>query len=163
MRFSTSSVARGRPRTRAIDVTPRSAMPHGTIKLKLSRLVFTLSAKPWLVIQRAIRTPIAATFSLPTQTPVKPATRPRVDPVFGDRANKNCFEIAHVTVHVAAVGIQVDDRVADDLPWTMIGDVASAPRLVHVDAACREHVRRRQDMSAAAVAANAERQDVRML
>ena len=35
----------------------------------------TLRAKPWLVIQRAIRTPIAASFSSPTQTPVSPSTR----------------------------------------------------------------------------------------
>ena len=66
------------------DVTPRSAMPHGTISSKNSRSVLTLKAKPWLVIQREMRTPIAPIFSGPrvgcvTQAPVRPGTRPRVD------------------------------------------------------------------------------------
>jgi hypothetical protein len=55
-------------------------MPHGTIRLKYSRSVVTLNAKPWLVTQRAIRTPIAASLSRPTHTPVRPSTRPAPTP-----------------------------------------------------------------------------------
>src|SRR5207249_5553886 len=57
---STSSILAGCPRSFAMEVTPLSLMPHGTMRLKWSRLVFTFSANPWLVTQRAIRTPIAA-------------------------------------------------------------------------------------------------------
>ena len=66
-----------RPVTRSSDVTPWSAMPHGTMSWKSSSFVLTLNAKPWLVIQREIRTPIAPIFSAPTQVPVSPVIRPR--------------------------------------------------------------------------------------
>ena len=45
-----------------MDVTPLSEMPHGTIRPKGVRSVLTLSAKPWLVTQREMRTPMAASF-----------------------------------------------------------------------------------------------------
>jgi len=54
------------PVARSSDVTPRSEMPHGTIRRKWSRSVLTLKAKPWLVIQREMRTPMAPIFSAPT-------------------------------------------------------------------------------------------------
>ena len=44
-----------------------------------------------------------------------PATRRAVDAVVGRRANQHFFEIADVAVHVAAIGLQVDDRIADEL------------------------------------------------
>ena len=37
--------------------------------------MLTLNAKPWLVIQREMRTPIAPIFSGPTHAPVRPAIR----------------------------------------------------------------------------------------
>ena len=37
--------------------------------------MFTFNANPWLVIHRAILTPIAPIFSSPTQTPVRPGIR----------------------------------------------------------------------------------------
>ena len=43
---------------------------------KWPRSVVTFSANPWLVIQREMRTPMAATFSSPTHTPVRPGIRP---------------------------------------------------------------------------------------
>ena len=55
-------------------------MPQGTIRPKWRRSVFTLNAKPWLVTQREIRTPIAASFSSPTHAPVGRATRPASTP-----------------------------------------------------------------------------------
>src|SRR5262249_38558210 len=69
---ATSFRSTWQPSSRDIDVTPLSAIPQGTIISKYSRLVFTLRANPWLVIQRAILTPIAATFSFSIQTPVSP-------------------------------------------------------------------------------------------
>src|SRR5262249_41682289 len=42
---TTSAKVTGRPRRRAIDVTPRARMPHGTIRPKWERSVVTLSAK----------------------------------------------------------------------------------------------------------------------
>ena len=53
--------------------------------------------------------------------------------------------------------------IADDLAGAVIGDVAAAAGFVHLDAARRERLRRRQDVRAAAVAADAEREDGRML
>ena len=47
---------------------------------KWSRFVVTLRAKPWLVTQRDRRTPMAASFSRPTQTPVIPSMRPASTP-----------------------------------------------------------------------------------
>src|SRR5215210_5898691 len=49
-------------------------------------------------------------------------------------ANHHLFDIAHVAVHVAAVRLQVEDRVADDLSWAVIGDVAASSGLVYADA-----------------------------
>jgi len=43
-------------------------------------LVQTLKAKPWLVIQREMRTPMAPIFSAPTHAPVRPVMRPAVTP-----------------------------------------------------------------------------------
>jgi len=44
---------------------------------KPSRSVVTLSANPWDVIHPVeSRTPIAASFSSPTQIPVRPSMRP---------------------------------------------------------------------------------------
>ena len=45
----------------------------------------------------------------------------------------------------------------------MIGDVAATPRLVHLDAARGQLGGRGEDVAAAAVAAHAKRQHVRML
>ncbi len=65
-------------------------------------------------------------------------------------------------MHVHAVGLQVDDGIADDLSWTMVRDVAAATRLVDLDAACGQNVGKGKDMAPSAIAANAERQNVRV-
>ena len=122
--------------------------------------MLTLNAKPWLVIHRAIRTPIAASFSSPTHTPVSPAMRIGRDPVVGRCSDQHFFEIANVAMDVAAIGIQVDDRIADDLSGPVIRDVAAAPGFVHLDAARGQRFVGRENVSAAAVSANAEREDI---
>ena len=102
----------------------------------------TFSAKPWLVIQREIRTPIAASFSSPTHTPVSPATRPAVTPKRRGRPDQHLLEIAHVAVDVAAVGLQIDDRIADELTGPVIRHVAAAAGFDDLDAARRRALRR---------------------
>ena len=87
----------------------------------------------------------------------------RVNAVVGGRTHQHLLEVAHVAVHVASIRVQVDDGIADDLSGAVVGDVAAAAVFEHVDAACRERVRRRENVRASAVAAHAERQDVRML
>ena len=111
-----------------------------------------MNAKPWLVIQREMRTPIAPIFSAPTHVPVRPVIRPAVDAVVGADANHHLFEVAHVAVHVAAVGPQIEDRIADDLAGPVIRHVAAAAGLVHRDAELGEPVVGRDDVRAAAVA-----------
>ena len=63
----------------------------------------TFSANPWLVIQRAMRTPIAASFSSPDPDAGQPVDALRRDAVVGRGADQDLFEIAHVAVHVAAI------------------------------------------------------------
>ena len=79
------------------------------------------------------------------------------------RPDQHLFEVAHVPVHVAAIGLEIDDRVADDLAGPVIGDVAAAPGLEHLDAARGQVVVGRENVRPAAVAAHAEREDGRML
>ena len=78
-------------------------------------------------------------------------------------ANEHFLEIPHVSVNVTSVRLQIDDGVADDLTWTVVGNVAPASGFVHGDVERRQRFGRRQDMRPAAVTANAERQHVRML
>src|SRR5690349_22044272 len=81
----------------------------------------------------------------------------RLDAVVCRGSNQDFLEIANVAVHVLPVWLQIEDGIADDLSGTVIRDVAAAARLVNLDAACRQQVRRGEDVRAAAVAADAER------
>ena len=142
-------------------------MPHGTMRRKKSRSVFTLNANPWLVTQREMRTPMAPIFSRPARC-LHPRARQSADAAgrhaeIRADANHQLLEIAHVRVHVAPIRLEVDDRIADELPGAVIGHVAAATRLVHLDAPGREHLRRRDDVRAGAVRFHAERDDVRVL
>src|SRR5262249_189384 len=73
------------------------------------------------------------------------------------------FDVAHVTVHVLAIRLEVDDRVSDDLPRAVIRDVAAASRLEDVDAQRFQMIVRGDDIRAAPVALDAQRDDARML
>ena len=44
--------------------------------------------------------------------------------------NQHLFEIAHVAMHIAPIGLQVDDRIADDLPGAVIGDIAPSASML---------------------------------
>ena len=104
-------------------------MPHGTMWSNMARSGSTLSANPWRVRPPATLTPIAAIFSSPTQTPVNPASRARLDAEVGERADEHRLERAHVGDDVAqtvAPRRQRDDRVADELTGAVVRDVAAA-------------------------------------
>ena len=65
-------------------------------------------------------------------------------------------------MHVAAIGIEIEDRIADELARPVIRHVAAASGLEHVDAERRQSIRRCEDVRAA-VLLDADRQDVGML
>ena len=64
---------------------------------------------------------------------------------------------------VLAIRLEVDDRVADELPGTVEGDVAAAAGLVHLDALRRERAGVGADVGGRAARPDAERDDGRML
>ena len=85
---------------------------------------------------------MAASFSVAHPDAGQPRHAPRLDAVVGRHANQHLLEIADVAMHVAAIGLQVDDRVADDLAGAVVGDVAAAPGLVDLDRRARPAPRR---------------------
>ena len=60
----------------------------------------TFSAKPWLVIHREIRTPIAASLSLPTHDAAQPFDAFAPDAEITHRADDDFLEVADITVHI---------------------------------------------------------------
>ena len=58
--------------------------------------------------------------------------------LFGER-DHHLAEIAHVATHVAAIGLEIEDRVRHELPGPVVGDVPSPARFDHVHAGT-EHV-----------------------
>src|SRR5262245_22032377 len=60
---------------------------------------------------------------------------PGVDAVVARWTNQYLFEVADVAVDVAAIRPEIHDGIADDLPGSVVGDVAAASGLVHLDAA----------------------------
>src|SRR4030095_9235698 len=53
---------------------------------------------------------------------------PRPQSIVAAHANHHFFQVANITVDIAAVGAQVENRVANDLPGTVVGDIATASR-----------------------------------
>ena len=68
----------------------------------------------------------------------QPRHAPGFDAVVGRHPDQHFLEIAHVAVDVAAVGLQIDDGIADELAGAVVGDVAAAPGLEHFDRAGRK-------------------------
>src|SRR4029079_11539106 len=62
---------------------------------------------------------------------------PRVDAIVARGTNQHVLEIADGAVDVAASGPEIHDGIPDDLAGAVIGDVAAASGLVHLDAAGR--------------------------
>ena len=128
---STRSSWIGWPRRRSKDVTPRSAIPHGTIRSKWLRLVLTLRANPWLVTHREIRTPMAASLSLPDPRACESGHATGRHAKGGGGLDEHLLQIPDVSVNVASVRLQIHDWIADELTGAVVGDVATASRLEH--------------------------------
>ena len=75
---------------------------------KCERSVGTLNAKPWDVIHRAMRTPMAPSLSRPTHVPGE-ALHPTCGDAIVGAADHHLFQFADIAVHVAAVRREVED------------------------------------------------------
>jgi hypothetical protein len=62
----------------------------------------------------------------------------RLDPEIRQRVDHGLLDRPHVGAHVALPFTQVQDGIADDLPWPVIGDVAAAVRGIKGDAGARQ-------------------------
>ena len=78
-------------------------------------------------------------------------------PKSDDRLDQHLLEIAHVAVHVAAIRLQVDDRIADELARAVIGHVAAAAGLERPRRPSRASASRRLEDVRAIVAGLARR------
>jgi hypothetical protein len=90
-------------------------------------------------------------------------TRPGVDAEVRGGADQHLLEIADVAVDVLAIRLEIDDRVADQLPRTVEGHVAAAAGLVDLDALRRERAGVGADVGGRAARPDAERDDGGML
>ena len=88
---------------------------------------------------------------------MSPSIRVALDVEAAERADDRLLQVAAVALHVAAVPVQVEDRVADELPRPVKGGLAAAVGLDHLDLGVLGHV------ELVAVGAPAERHDGRML
>ena len=89
----------------------------------------TFSAKPCVVTQREMWMPIAAILSLPTQseeTRSRTGERSAAIPKSARVRMQDLLEIGHVSFDVAAVRIEVQDRIADELARPVVRDLAAA-------------------------------------
>ena len=68
-----------------------------------------------------------------SQTPGQPVDPLALEPERRDRADQRLLEVAHVLLHVAAVPLQVEDRVADELARPVEGRLAAAVGLDDLD------------------------------
>ena len=78
-------------------------------------------------------------------------------------ADHQLLEIPNVSVHIAAIWLEVDDRITHELPRAVIGHIAPATRFAHLDTLCGEHLGCSHDVRAGAIGLYAERDDMRML
>ena len=79
-----------------------------------------------------------------------------------DGTNQHLFQIANVTVNVAAIRAEVDDGVAHELPGTVIGHIAAASRLDDLHAFFFQGRRRSHDVRAIVASLYPERDDRRV-
>ena len=131
----TVSIATSIP-SAASEVTPRSAMPHGTMWPNMARSVVTFSATPWSVRRRPgpvrrVRTPMAAILRASDRPRVQPhpgyssslvaPVRPRSASVSMTTCSSRCT-CAGPCCGVVGHG---DDRVGHQLARPVVGDVAA--------------------------------------
>jgi hypothetical protein len=75
-----------------------------------------------------------------------PSARPDAGAGVAERDDERFLDLAQIPVQIAAVPLQVEDRIADELPWAMKGDVPAALDLVDFDAARVQALRRCGEM-----------------
>ena len=97
------------------------------------------------------RTPMAAILPPGVQTPVMPSARSPARPNPATTSDQHLLEVAQVPVQILAVGLQVQDRVADELPGAVVGHVPAAPGLEQLDAPARALLVVDQDVLARAL------------
>ena len=94
----------------------------------------TFSAKPWLVIHPdETRTADRRQLPIPDPGTGQPRLPPHFEPKLAEDADEHFLEVAQVAVQITAVGLQVENRVADELTRPVIGNVATAARLEEFD------------------------------
>src|ERR1700722_5566995 len=79
-----------------------------------------------------------------------------LDAVFGGSLDHHFFELLDVPADVAAMRGQIHDRIADDLAWTVIGDVAAAIGFAKFDVHLIEQVAAGSKILSIAVAAEGD-------
>jgi len=84
-------------------------------------------------------------------------------PVVGADANHHFFDVANVAVHVAAIRLEVENRIADHLAGAVISDVATAAGLVNGDPEFVQTCGGGKDVRASAVTFDSEGDDRGML
>ena len=125
-----------RPSSALSDVTPASAMPHGTKRAYQERSTSQLSAKPCMVTPRLTRMPRAAIlrsgpFVVGAQPHAAAARHPRgLDPEVATDADQGLLHPAYVVDHLDVVR-ESDDGVADQLAGAVEGDQAAAVDVDH--------------------------------
>ena len=132
---STSATVTSRPSSRLSEVTPASAMLHGTNRSNQPRSTSQLSEKPCIVTPRLTRMPSAAILrsgrlpvagsSARSQTPLRPGHAGGGDAEVGADPDQRLLDPAYVVDDHDVVG-QRDDRVADQLAGAVEGDRAAA-------------------------------------
>src|SRR5436190_14827872 len=93
----------------------------------------------------------------------EPGDAPRLDAEPGHRPDQHFLEVAHVAVHVAAFGLEVEDRIADELTRAVIRHVAAAAGLEQADALRGERLGRLEHVRQIVARLDAERDDVGVL
>src|SRR5260221_353327 len=90
---------------------------------------------------------LAARRSLAPRPPAGVAgAPPRSDPRRHQGANRRLWDLPEIPVKALPMALEIDDRIADELPGTMEGDVSSALHLMELHAARGEQLGRRQQM-----------------
>jgi hypothetical protein len=78
------------------------------------------------------------------------------------RPDQHFLEVPDIAVHIAAIGTQIDDWVADDLAGSVVRDIAAASGFVNLNAAGRQCLAAGEEVRPPAVAFDAEGQHMRV-
>src|SRR6476659_4542793 len=74
-------------------------------------------------------------FVVPHPHPSEPLDTAGDEPVIGGGSDERFLEVPHIAVDIAAIRLEVENRVSDDLAGAVVGDVAAAAGLMELDLA----------------------------